>query len=55
MPARRSSRHRAVMLSCGYSTYDGGEYMPVESAYPLYVGAAEQLIAGAKSMFAAIR
>ena len=55
----------AVTMFCGYSSGEGGEYMPVEGEYawegyevdrtPYGVGAAEKLVREATGLFAAIR
>jgi hypothetical protein len=52
-------------MFCGYSSGEGGEYMPVEGEYawegyevdrtPYGVGAAEKLVREATGLFAAIR
>ncbi|MFN7923781.1 MAG: neutral/alkaline non-lysosomal ceramidase N-terminal domain-containing protein [Bryobacteraceae bacterium] len=54
-----------VTMFCGYSTGEGGEYMPVEPEYhhegyevdrtPYGTGAAEKLIEAAKALFPSIR
>jgi hypothetical protein len=55
----------ALTMFCGYSSGEGGEYMPVETEYawegyevdrtPYGVGAAEKLVREASTLFAAIR
>lgn len=61
---KRASPFPATLF-CGYSSGEGGEYMPVESAYPQYgyevdrtpygIGAAEKLISAAKALYAKIQ
>jgi hypothetical protein len=63
--AIRKASPFAVTLFCGYSSGEGGEYMPVEAEYefegyevdrtPYGRGAAEQLVSGAAALYERVR